>query len=469
MKKETTELTVIERAALALGTSEREAKLAELVKQSATIVELKNTAARDQCHGAAMVLRTTRVDIEKSGKAAREDATAFSKAVIAEEKRLLAITQPEETRLIELRDDWDERIAAEKRAKVEAEAKRIAGIRAKIDEIRACVSIAAGKSASEIEGAIAELVAEVIDVASFAELTGDAEMARGETLDKLHTMHAAAVEREAEAKRVAEESARLARERAEFEEQQRRAAAERAEKERRDTAARAEQERKDDAARAAREAEERKQREAEEAARREQQAREDAARREALEAEEKRLAAVYAERERERAEEQARMDAERAEMARRQAELDRAEQEAREREEAALREAAEAAARAKAERKDRERAENLAARNSAQPTGGTWSVGRHGTCIVSTDEIAGCPGSGHNDITYYGGNLIAESIWRPADAHVLAAAHDMFELLKELIHIEGPQPGNNAWGAKVQAVLAKATYVPEVEIEDVPF
>lgn len=319
-KNETTELTVVERAALALGTSEREAKLTELVKQSETIVEIKNAAARDQAHGAAMVLRTTRVEIEKAGKAAREDATAFSKAVIAEEKRLLAITQPEETRLLELRDAWDERIAAEKRAKVEAEARRIALIREHIDDIRAIVARAAGLSAEQIQTEIKDLVALQIDIERFAELTGDAEMARGETLEKLRTMHAAAVERESEARRVAEETERLARERAAFEEEQRRAAAERAE-----------QERKDAEARAAREAEERKQREAEDAARRELQAREDAERRAALEEQEKRLAA------------------ERAEMARRQAELDRAEQEAREREEAAA-----AAARAEEERRARE-------------------------------------------------------------------------------------------------------------------
>lgn len=448
MKKESTELTVVERAALALGTSEREAKLTELVKQSETIVEIKNNAARDQCHGAAMVLRTTRVDIEKAGKAAREDATAFSKAVIAEEKRLLAITQPEETRLIELRDVWDERIATEKRAKVEAEARRIALIREHIDDIRTIVARAAGLTAERIQMEIKDLVALQIDIERFAELTGDAEMARGETLEKLRTMHATAVEREAEARRVAEEAERLARERAAFEEEQRLAAAARAEQERRDAAARAEQERKDAEARAAREAEERAQREREQAARLAQQAQEDAERRAKLEAEEQRLAA------------------ERAQMARRQAELDRAEQEAREREEAALREMAEAEERARREKRERERAENLAATNAPEPTGGTWSIGITGGCIVSTEPIAGCPGSGHNDVEHYGGHLICESVWRPADAHVLAAAHDMFDLLTELIDVEGPCPGNAEWYGKVCAVLAKATYVPELQTEE---
>lgn len=315
-KNESTELTVIERAALALGTSERETQLALLVSESSTIVAIKNNAGRDQCHSAAMKLRTTRVEIEKAGKAAREDATAFSKAVIAEEKRLVAITGPEEERLLVLRDAWDEAREAERREKVEAEARRIAGIRAKIDEIRACVSIAVGKSSAEIEGAIIALVDEKIDTDGFAEMTGDAEQARGETLDKLRAMYDAALAQEAEARRVAEERAELERQRAALEAEQKRIAAERAEQERRDAAARAEQERKDAEARAAREAEERTRRDAEEAARREALAKADAIMRTEREAHDQRMAA-------ERAELQLRQDEAAAEQRRAAAELQR--------------------------------------------------------------------------------------------------------------------------------------------------
>lgn len=436
MTKATTELTIVERAAVALGTAEHEKNLLALVKQSESIVEIKNNAAREQCHSAYMVLRTARTDIQKAGKTAREDATAFSKAVIEEEKRLIAITEIEETRLQGLRDAWDEAREAEKRAKVEAEQRRVTIIRNRINGIRAYLPTVVGQSSSAIENVITTLVALPVDVENFAELTGDAEFARGETLENLRAMHKAALEQEAKARRLAEENARHARERAEFEEEQRRAAA-----------ARAEQERKDAEARAAREAEERAQREREEVARREQQAREDAERRAAIEAEEKRLTAG------------------RAEIQRRQEELDRADAEAREREEAAARETAAAAAREESERKQQAFVENLAARNAPYPTGGTWSIGKTGGCIVSSEEIAGCPGTGHNDAEYYGGNMICESVWRPADAYVLAAARDMFDLLTELVDIEGPCPGNAAWYAKVQAVLAKAIYVPEVQPE----
>jgi hypothetical protein len=382
-KKESTELTVVERAAVALGTSEREAQLALLVSESSTIVAIKNNAGRDQCHSAAMKLRTTRVDIEKAGKAAREDATAFSKAVIAEEKRLVAITGPEEERLIALRDVWDEAREAEKRAKVEAEAKRIAEIREHIDDIRAIVARVAGRPSAYIEGEIEDLVALQIDLERFAEMTGDAEAARGETLDKLHQMHAAALEQEAEAKRLAEETARLARERAEFEEQQRKAADERAEQEHKEAAARAEQERA-----------ERARREAEDAERREALAKADAIIRAEREAHEARMAAERAEMQRrqdEAAAEQRRVAAELQRQqdelaAQRRAEADAAAAKQREADLTAARAALEAVQRAEDERVAREAADT-ALRNAAPALLGACRQFVHASETSDADKL----------------------------------------------------------------------------------
>lgn len=323
----TTELTVVERAAIALGTSERETELRALVAKSTDIIEIKNAAGRDQCHGAAMLLRTARTSIRKVGKDARDDATKFSKAVIAEEDRLVALIEPEETRLLGMRDAWDEAREAEKRAKLEAEQRRVAAIREHIDDIRAIAVRVVGMPAARIQGEIEDLEALGITLDRFAELTGEAEAVRGVTLDKLRELHAAAVAQEAEAARLAAEREALERERTELAEQQRKEAEARAAREREEAAARAEQERVD-----------RERREAEEAARRAQQEREDAARRAEIEAE------------------QARLAEQRAEQERRQAELDRAEREQREREEAAAREARQreaAAARAAAEEKER--------------------------------------------------------------------------------------------------------------------
>lgn len=426
----TTELTVIERAAIALGTSERETELRALVTKSNDIVEIKNSAGRDQCHAAAMLLRAARTSIRKVGKDARDDATKFSKAVIAEEDRLVALIEPEETRLLGMRDAWDEAREAEKRAKLEAEQRRVTSIREHIDDIRSFTQRAVGAPSASIAMWIEELQELGITLDRFAELTGEAEAVRDATLDKLRELHAAAVTQETEAARLAAEREALERERAALAEQQRQETEARAAREREEAAARAEQERID-----------RARREAEEAVRRAHQEREDAERRAAIAAEEKRLAEQQ------------------AEMARRQAELDRAEREQREREEAAAQEAAEAAAQAERDRVARQRAENRTAMLAPEPTGGNWTA--KSGCVVTDVPIPGCVGGGFDDVEHYGGYLIAESIYRPADGYVLAAAREMLETLQAVSEWLYDTNANDELRKRVDGVLEKATYQPE--------
>lgn len=311
----TAELTVIERAAVVLGTSEREKEMLALVAKSTDIVEIKNTAGRDQCHGAAMTLRTARTSIRKVGKDARDDATKFSKAVIAEEDRLVALIEPEETRLIGMRDVWDEAREAEKRAKLEAEQRRIAAIREQIGMILKYAHDAVGHDSGSIKQSIETLTGLEITIEIFADLTGEAETARGTTLDKLCELHTATIAQEAEVARLAAEREAIERERAELEALREREKAERIERERVEALARAELERIDS-----------ERRESEEAARREQREREEAEHRAAVKAEELRF----------------------------QSELNRAVRERREREEAAEREVH---AREEASNRERQRCE----------------------------------------------------------------------------------------------------------------
>lgn len=288
------ELTVIERAEKALGSVENKKKLADLVEQSKAITEIKNTAAREQCHSAAMALRTRRTDIRKTGKEARDDATKFSKAVIAEEDALVAIIEPEEQRLLVLRDAWDEKVAAEKRAKAEAEAKRVAQIRGWIEEFRRAPGSVPGLSSAELDEHADDLSRQPVELDRFMELTGEAQAARDASVDALREMANKARQREAEEARIKAEREELARLRAEQEERDRAAAA-----------ARAEQEAIDRAAREAEEAKRREEREAEEARLRAER-----------EAHEQRMAA-------ERAEFQRRQDEAAAEQRRAAAELQR--------------------------------------------------------------------------------------------------------------------------------------------------
>ena len=43
-----------------------------------------------------------------------------------------------------------------------------------------------------------------------------------------------------------------------------------------------------------------------------------------------------------------------------------------------------------------------------------------------------------------------------ANAHLIAAAPELLAMLKDLVDLEGPQPGNSAWGDRALALIAKA-------------
>lgn len=201
-KEQQTALSLPERAAVALGASEHETKLRELVKSSADIVAVIDPAGREQAHRIGMNLKGARVAIEKVGKAAREDATAFSKAIIAEEKRLIAIAEPEEERILSLRDRFDHAEQARKDALIAAERARTEAIQAAIQAIREIPISMAGKSSQDISCCIAGLVGTIPDE-FYQEFIEQAQAARHEALDKLAAMETAqrGVEIEAESQR----------------------------------------------------------------------------------------------------------------------------------------------------------------------------------------------------------------------------------------------------------------------------
>jgi hypothetical protein len=226
MTTENTELTVQDRAAVALGSSRAETELTELAAKSKSITEITNKDGRTECHAAAMVAKDARVTIEKAGKAAREDATAFSKAVIAEEQRLVGLIAPEERRLINLRDNWDAKVKAEKEAAEAAELSRIAAIKENIAEFSSLISDAAMQNAAGAQCVLDTAIAIEIDD-SFGEFYGAAVEAKADSIAKMREIVAAKTaaealaakvkaEQEAEAARLASEAQRLAAERAEM-------------------------------------------------------------------------------------------------------------------------------------------------------------------------------------------------------------------------------------------------------------
>jgi hypothetical protein len=119
---EITGLTVQNRAEASIAVNENE--LYELAAKTADMKhEIKSEADYKEYTRAKSGLVSMRIRIKEKGKAARDDANAFSKAVIAEEKRLIEIINPEENRLSAIQEVYDakkRKIAAAEFAAVEA-------------------------------------------------------------------------------------------------------------------------------------------------------------------------------------------------------------------------------------------------------------------------------------------------------------------------------------------------------------
>lgn len=300
------------RAQSALGFVQAQAELTALAEQSKGITEITNKAGYDQCHASRMVLKNKRVDIQKTGKAAREDATKFSQAVIATEKQLIGLIEPEESRLQALQDAWDAAREAERVEAARIEAERVQKQKDALAVITGSLARLFGADVATLTLAAEQL--ESFDIGQFDDVfMPDAEKARGEALAAINK----ARDERLELDRQAAELKRLDEER-----QQREAAAaeERRKQQAEEDAERAERQRKEDEERKAR------------------QDAEDAERKAKAEAEQK-------ERDRVKAEQDAR-----------QAELDKQAEEQRQRDAKAAQERLEAQEKADQEERDRKAA-----------------------------------------------------------------------------------------------------------------
>lgn len=104
------------------------AKLHEMVAETEgiTATDLKDKAQLKAVRESRITLKTARVQIEKAGKAAREDALKFQKDVIAYEKKLIGVITPEEDRLGLIEEEAEKLAIREDRlAKMPARIERI--------------------------------------------------------------------------------------------------------------------------------------------------------------------------------------------------------------------------------------------------------------------------------------------------------------------------------------------------------
>lgn len=217
-----------ERAALALNSSQTERDLRELAAKHASIQAIKDDAGREQAHRAAMEVKRARTAIEKTAKEARDDATKFSKAVIAEQNRLVAIIEPEEQRLLTLRDGWDVEQEKAREAAAAAERFRVEQIMGRIDAIKGFERMARDCRTSGAVRRLQEAMSK-IDMTGMQEFEAQALQAYGEVEVAVKQILVQRQADEAERARIKAEheaeAARLAAERAELERQRVEAAA----------------------------------------------------------------------------------------------------------------------------------------------------------------------------------------------------------------------------------------------------
>jgi hypothetical protein len=63
------------------------------------------------------------------------------------------------------------------------------------------------------------------------------------------------------------------------------------------------------------------------------------------------------------------------------------------------------------------------AMTASELTGGAWRSGKSKSTVVCDKPCSVYPDSGHDDIEYYGGHLVAESICAPGAATFVARFH----------------------------------------------
>lgn len=201
-----------------------DAAIAEIKKQymALTIKDLDDVEGYKAVHNARMVVVKKRTAVTKTGKELREDANRFNRAVLTEEKRILALLLPIEDHL----DSEEFRIDAEKlRIKAEAEAKEAARIQARIDRLESIgMGLSGGHYRLPFESQGVDVPLALIPTVTdeqFEQFVGKilvavgTEIARQEDIERNRKaeedrLAQVAKEQEAERKRLAEEAKRIA-------------------------------------------------------------------------------------------------------------------------------------------------------------------------------------------------------------------------------------------------------------------
>lgn len=200
--------SVVEYSALARGVALMRHRMQNIHYDLATVRGNKE-ARRDR----ALLVRARNL-IDERRLALNADDRARIKARDDEAKRLIGLVRELEDPLDASITQDEERREAEREAKEQAEADRIAGLQARVDAIRQQGWNAVGKPPAEVLPILKWLEELVVDD-SFAEFQTPAGRARDETLAKVKVLYLQGLAAEEKAKREAEERAAAERKEAE--------------------------------------------------------------------------------------------------------------------------------------------------------------------------------------------------------------------------------------------------------------
>ena len=182
-------------------------------KYKGVVFPVTTTQGMDDAKKARAAIREPRYAIQNMATAAKGTLNDLKNSVDEQAgifiERIAAIEQPIHDQI----KNEETRKADEKKARVEAEARRVAGIQARIDALRTAAIDAVGKSSGEIAKLIETVDGTAIDE-SFAELCAQAEGAKSTALVRLRMMLTAAETTEKEQQRLADERAEFERKQA---------------------------------------------------------------------------------------------------------------------------------------------------------------------------------------------------------------------------------------------------------------
>lgn len=208
-----TDLQIIERALVEF--SAVEAGLAVLRNDYQNIVyDVATTAGMNEAKAARVALREPRYEIERIRKSAKAPLLALGKKLDSDAARITAEIEKLEGPIDAQIKAEESRKEAEKQAKIEAEQKRVADIQERIEELRGCQMLTVASGSMLIAGHISDLEALPVDE-TFAEFRQQAEDAKAAGLARLNALCDAAVAHEQEQDRIKAERAELERLRAE--------------------------------------------------------------------------------------------------------------------------------------------------------------------------------------------------------------------------------------------------------------